>query len=211
MFDLSHDTVLYENDCIPGEDFHILGGLFKAVLSVTRQWVGRQDAKRFLIRVISNICYVRHKVEKLHRLHIAFYDGPLLDATQYTKTWSCAKGLFYSLMAKECSLSRQLWFNDLFPKFFQTCTHLARMRLSDPPECECTSSEKEARAKSSLSSLIKEQVLFFALPIIRDHHFHFQWCVEDQAHVQQHLCQRRHSVMCSPSYNLWHMRVEELC
>lgn len=78
-----------------------------------------------------------------------------------TKTWSCAKGLFYSLMAKECSLSRQLWVNDLFPKFFQTCTHLARMRLSDPPECECTSSEKEARAKFSLSSLIKEQVFFF--------------------------------------------------
>ncbi len=100
MFDLSHDTVLYENDCIPGEDFHILGGLFKAVLSVTRQWVGRQDAKRFLIRVISNICYVRHKVEKLHRLHIAFYDGPLLDATQYYQNLKLCQGPFLFIDGK---------------------------------------------------------------------------------------------------------------
>lgn len=46
--------------------------------------------------------------------------------------------------------------------------HLARMKLNDPPEYECTSSEKEARAKFSLSSLIKEQVLLFTLTIIRD-------------------------------------------
>jgi len=42
------------------------------------------------------------------------------------------------------------------------------MRLNDPPECECTSSEKEARAKFSLSSLIKVQVLLLTLTIIRD-------------------------------------------
>lgn len=46
--------------------------------------------------------------------------------------------------------------------------HLARMRLNDPPEYERTSSEKEARAKFSLSSLIKDQVLLFTLTIIRD-------------------------------------------
>jgi len=46
----------------------------------------------------------RPKVEKLHRIQIAFYDGPLLDATQYYQNLMLCQGsfffIFYSLMAK---------------------------------------------------------------------------------------------------------------
>ncbi len=74
------------------------------VLSVTHQWVGRPDAKRFLIRVINNICYVRYKVEKLHRIHIVFYDRPLLDATQYYQNLKLCQGPFLFIDGKKSVL-----------------------------------------------------------------------------------------------------------
>lgn len=60
--------------------------------------------KRFLIRVINNICYVRYKVEKLHRIHIAFYDGPLLDATQYYQNLKLCQGPFLFIDGKKSVL-----------------------------------------------------------------------------------------------------------
>lgn len=114
---------------------------------------------------------MRNKVEKLHRIHIAFYDGPLLDTTQYYQNLTLCQGPFLLIDGKESVLypgNYDLMIYSL--KFFQTCMHLARMRLNDPPEYVRTSKkkEKEARAKFSLSSLIKEQVLLLTLTIIRD-------------------------------------------
>lgn len=90
---------------------------------------------------------MKNKVEKLHRIHRLLWQPGFWTSPNITKLEAVPRAFFSHWWQKECSSSWQLWLNDLYRKFFQTCMHLARSRLSDPPECKYTSLAREARSQ----------------------------------------------------------------
>lgn len=90
--------------------------------------------KRLLIGLISNIWYIKNKVQTQGRMYIAFYDNPVLEATQYYQRTS----FFLSSDKDRRVLYPSNYYLMIYPlntsRPLGTCTHLAWIRQQDLPQ-----------------------------------------------------------------------------
>lgn len=156
-------AVFFQGTLAWGKDFHRSASMFQKYILIYDMLVsGQQTAKKALIGIISNICYMKNRVHKWYRMSIAFLWQarcgthpilPKLEALPILFLFSSLKW-----QRKVSSLSWLLLFKNLSLKFFQTSQDLHAPGQEDPP------GKQACRSESSLnfgSSLIKELVLFF--------------------------------------------------
>lgn len=156
-------SVLFQGTHVREEDFHRSASMFRKYILIHDMSVsGQQKAKRALIGIISNICYMKNKVHKRYRMSTAFLwqarcgSYPILPKLEAMPIPFLFSSLQWQRQAS--SLSWQLLFKDLSLKFFQTSRGLHAPGQEDPPGKQVCKSESSL---SFGSSLIKELVLFF--------------------------------------------------
>lgn len=130
-------SVFFQGTHVWGEDFHRSASMFQMYILIHDMSVsGQQTAKRALIGIISNICYMKNRAHKWYRISLAFYDKPGVEATQYYQNLKLCQ--FLSFFQHSNGKDKRVlypgnYYLRIYPLSFsrllRACTHLARRIL----------------------------------------------------------------------------------